>query len=197
MNGNFRLSVDLSKNPLKITQIPDNVDRTTYSLMKNCFNCESVIGKTGLKKVYCKFCFRAFCSACLNLTAIHPETKNPEKICYKCYDYYARVNVVEAAGEYVEFCLEQEIKLREKAKSETIRLEERIKQLNEERIKKKEEHAERLKSKMDFLAFLIEKFEKIDVDVTNSADSLFNIYEQIANEDKKSVFDRFLENLLE
>jgi hypothetical protein len=192
----FRLSKDLSRVPLKVSQIDQNIDRSTYILMKNCETCGTVIGKTGLKKFYCKFCFKAFCAACLTLTGIHPETKNPEKICFNCYVHFVKINVVEAAGEYVEHCLQQEIKMKEKARNHTFELTRKLENLKEEKKKNLEAHSMNMKLKTEFLSFLIQKYEEIDLEVGNSADYLFSLFENIAKDDQKSTFDRFLENLV-
>lgn len=186
---------DLSKFNLCVEKIDNNIDRCAYTLSKNCSSCLSVVGKTGVKKFYCHFCYKAFCLACLDKTTIHPETRNPEKMCNECFVYFAKLQVVRSSTEHVVFCLNNDIKLRENAVRRTEELRARLEDLKKEKIEVEKKNLMKFEKKNKYLQELVKKFEEYDEEVQKSAEDMYRIFDQIALESTKSDLEKILQKI--
>lgn len=186
---------DLSKFNLCVEKIDNNIDRCAYTLTKNCSSCHSVIGKTGLKKFYCHFCYKAFCLACLDKSAIHPESRDPEKMCNECFIYYAKLQVVKNSTGHVVLCLHNDIKLRENAIRHTEELRTKLENLKSEKIELEKKNLLKFEKKNKYLQELVKNFEEYDEEVEKSADAMAKIFDQIALESTKSELEKILQRV--
>lgn len=125
VGSEFKSSLDLTKITIKIAPFDPDLDRAKYTAMKECITCNSALGKGGIKKHYCKFCYNAVCSACSPLTGPHPESGKEERICNPCYINGLKLAVMDSGDEYVKFKLRAEIEEKEKeiAKRKQLALE--------------------------------------------------------------------------
>ena len=192
MFTDFKPSSDLTKFNLKVKKIDDSIDRCAYTQSKTCTSCDTIVGKTGVKKFYCHFCYKAFCSACLTKTIVHPNSGDPELICNECFIYHAKMQVVEIGSEYVLYCLQKEIKLREAEIKQTNELRTQVELVRNEKMELEKQNLIKIEKKKQYLQELVKKFEDFDEELDKSACKLQLLFEKIANEDIKPELDKFL-----
>ena len=118
-----------------------------YKEQKQCFICETQLGKsnfTSIKKLNCKFCYNAVCSNCSPLASAHPLTHRPERICMKCYNAFIEEKSIKSASSELKLQLDQ---ANEKNTSQTINiklLESKCNQLEKDLEEKDTEYQEKL-----------------------------------------------------
>lgn len=160
MSGEFSSTVDLSQIRIQVACIEDSVDRTLYSSMKECLTCGTALGKTGAKKFFCYFCYRAICAGCSPVEITHPETRKPQKMCHPCYVHYIKLQVLQVGEEYVKFRLIKEIEEKARLIDERKQLESEYDELEKKRLIRNEENDQKLKEKKEDLEKEKEKFNE-------------------------------------
>ncbi|OMJ93012.1 hypothetical protein SteCoe_4091 [Stentor coeruleus] len=125
LESEFKSSFDSTKAIIKIAPFDPDLDRAKYTSMKECIICNSALGKAGIKKHYCKFCYNAVCNACSPFTGPHPESGKEERICNPCYINGLKLAVMDSCIEYIKLKLKTEIEEKEKeiAKRKQLALE--------------------------------------------------------------------------
>lgn len=158
MSDLFTSGVDLSQIKIQVACIDDSVDRTQYSSMKECLTCGTALGKTGAKKFFCYFCYRAICAGCSPVEIPHPETRKPQKMCHPCYVHYIKLQVLQVGEEYVKFRLIKEIEIKARLIEERRQLETEYNELEKRSKVKKDENAQKIREKKDELEKEKQKF---------------------------------------
>ena len=102
------------------------------------------------------------------------------------------MQVVEIGSEYVVFCLQKEINLREAAIRHTDEMRKQVELVRNEKGELEKQNSVKIERKKQYLQELVKKFEDFDVEVDRSAAELQKLYEKIANEDIKPELDKFL-----
>ena len=159
-HSGFTSSVDLSRITIEVTSIDDSIDRAQYSSMKECLKCKTALGKTGAKKFFCYFCYKAICSGCSAAEVVHPETRKAQKMCFPCFIHNTKLQVLKVGAEFVTFRLAKEIEEKQKLILKRQELVSELNELKESRVKAQAEMNYRIVEKQKVLHEEQEKFRR-------------------------------------
>ena len=159
-HSDFTSNIDLSRISIEVTSIEDSIDRAQYSSMKECLKCKTALGKTGAKKFFCYFCYKAICAGCSAAEVLHPETRKLQKMCFPCFIHNTKLQVLKVGAEFVTFRLAKEIEEKEKLILKRLELNKELNELKEMRVKTQAEMNFRIVERQKVLNEEQEKFRK-------------------------------------